>query len=68
MLFTNAELQEFKNLWLQVTGEVLCDDELQSNASAFVSMLYALTTGEALDVRYNNTALVTSINNPLDHV
>ena len=65
MLFTNSELQEFKNLWLQVTGEVLSDDELQSNASAFVSLLYALTTGEELEVRYNNIALVNTPHNPL---
>lgn len=63
ILFTSQELTEFQKLYSEFLGEDLNDDEVVQEASDFVAMLYALSKGEALDVRYNNIALVTSSNN-----
>ncbi|MDH3324982.1 MAG: hypothetical protein OEL89_05055 [Candidatus Peregrinibacteria bacterium] len=65
--FTKKELTEFKEIWLRNFGEELSEAEVFELASDLVETLYALTKGEALKVRYNNTALVTTKNNPLNH-
>lgn len=65
ILFTSQELTEFQKLYSEFLGEDLNDDEVIQEALDFVSMLYALSKGEALDVRYNNTALITSSTNSL---
>jgi hypothetical protein len=68
ILFTSQELKEFQALYLEAFGESIDLEESSELASAFVSMLYALTTGEALEVWNKNSTLVTSNSNPIDHV
>ena len=67
ILFTSQELAEFQDLYLDCFGENIDLDESSELALAFVSMLYALTTGKDLEVWYKNTTLVTSNNKPLNH-
>ena len=64
ILFTSQELTEFQALYLDCFGEELDLDTSSEVASAFVSLLYAMTNGEALEVWSNNTTLVTNSNNP----
>lgn len=68
ILFTSQELAEFQALYLDCFGEEIDLEATPELASACVSMLYALTTGEDLEVRYKNIALVNSKNNSQDYV
>ena len=61
--FTQLELAEFKRIWRDSFDEELNDVEAGEMAVELVETLYALTNGEAFEVRYNNTALVTIPNN-----
>ena len=58
--FTNQELIEFQELYLENFDEEINNKEASKLASAFVQMLLALTEGEVLEVWYKNTTLVTN--------
>lgn len=64
--FTAEELKEFGKLYLKYFDEEISQEELAERAEEYISFIYKLTNGRSLKVRSNNTALVTSINKPLN--